>query len=293
MIQKLEEALGIQPDGSVVLLPNSPHWSSDEEDEEPDPEQGEEAIPKRKFEPFKDLYKRRFTWYFEHYMCTIEQASAKYKDGTEFTKMPFEGGGNSMDGKFKYAELGKRLIRIKEVIRDETNNWAVEGLAMKNRESTKSSHIQRQYEQLAEYMRRKQMHNVDVKTENDNPFVWNITYFGKPGTHLDGGIFKIKFSISPRFPEEQPRVRVETPIYHHRVSKDGILCYFPQETDALKDHIECIVQALEDESPPYDPRTIVHPEASKLLWGSESDKKKYFRQLRRSAQRTTEEMTET
>jgi len=62
------------------------------------------------------------------------------------------------------------------------------------------------------------------------------------------------------------------------------------EADQLRNHIESIVESLEEESPPYDPRTIVHPEATKLLWGSESDKKRYFRQLRRSAQRTTEEV---
>ena len=194
-----------------------------------------------------------------------------------------------MDGKFKYTELGKRLVRIKEVIREETNNWATEGLAMKNRESSKAATIHRQFEQLADYLRRKKLHNIDVELENGNPFVWIVTYLGKPSTHLDGGIFKVRMSISPRFPDEQPRVRLETGIYHHRVSKDGVLCYFPKESDMLRNHVECISEALEEESPPYDPRTIVHPEATKLLWGSDTDKKKYYRQVRRSAQRTTED----
>ena len=288
MIQKLEEALGIQPDGSVAPQPASPQWSSEDDDERTNHELFE-AQPKLKFEPFKDLFKRRFLWYYEHYMSTIEQYSAKNKDGTDFTKMPFEGGGNTMDGKFKYGDLGKRLVRIKQVLREETSNWAVEGRALKDREAAKASTVQQQFRHLAEYLKRRKLHNVDVEQENDNPFVWMMTYFGKPGTHLDGGIFKVRMSVSPQFPDEQPRVRVETPIYHHRVSKDGVLCYFPQESDQLRNHIECIIEALEEESPPYDPRTIVHPEATKLLWGSESDKKRYFRQLRRSAQRTTED----
>jgi ubiquitin-conjugating enzyme E2 Z len=269
-------------------------WSSDDdEDEEEEQSPGlVETQPKLKFAPFNDLFKRRFMWYFEHYMSTIEQYSSKNKDGTDFTKMPFEGGGNSMDGKFKYADLGKRLVRIKEVIRDETDNWAVEGLAMKNRESSKAANIQLQFEQLADSLRPK-LHNVNTELEKNNPYVWILTYLGRPGTHLDGGVFKVRISISPRFPEEQPRVRVETAIYHHRVSKDGVLCYFPRESHMLRDHVQCIVEALEEESPPYDPRTIVHPEATKLLWGSEDDKKKYYRQLRRSAQRTTEDVMET
>ncbi|KIW64923.1 hypothetical protein PV04_07225 [Phialophora macrospora] len=296
VIQKLEEALGIQPDGSVAVPVASLRWSSDDDEEEEEEEQSPglvETQPKLKFAPFNDLFKRRFMWYFEHYMSTIEQYSSKHKDGTDFTKMPFEGGGNSMDGKFKYADLGKRLVRIKEVIRDETDNWAVEGLAMKNRESSKAANIQLQFEQLADAMRPKNLHNVNVELEKNNPYVWILTYLGRPGTHLDGGVFKVRISISPRFPEEQPRVRVETAIYHHRVSKDGVLCYFPRESHTLRDHVQCIVEALEEESPPYDPRTIVHPEATKLLWGSEDDKKKYYRQLRRSAQRTTEDVMET
>ena len=287
VIQKLEEALDIQPDGSIAPSAASPQWSSEDEDDKPNTIV--ETQPKIKFEPFKDLFKRRFLWYYEHYMSTIEQYSSKNKDGTDFTKMPFEGGGNTMDGKFKYIELSRRLVRIKEVIREETNNWAVEGLAMKNRESAKAATLQQQFRHLEEYLKRKKLFNANVELENDNPFVWIVTYLGKPGTHLDGGLFKVKVSISPQFPDEQPRVRVETPIYHHRVSKDGVLCYFPQESHLMRNHIESIMEALEEESPPYDPRTIVHPEATKLLWGSESDKKRYYRQLRRSAQRTTED----
>ncbi|KIX01267.1 uncharacterized protein Z518_08992 [Rhinocladiella mackenziei CBS 650.93] len=288
VIQKLEEALHIQADGSIAPLAQSPKWESgDEEDKNTDDHL--ETEPKLKFEPFKDLFKRRFLWYFEHYMSTIVEHTPQHKDGSDFTKMPFEGGGNTMDGKFRYADLGKRLVRIKEVIREETDKWAVEGAELMRRESSKAAGIQRQFEQLGDYLKRKKYHNISVELENDNPYVWFMTYFGKPTTHLDGGVFKIRICISPRFPDEQPRIKVETPIYHHRVAKDGVLCYFPKRVDELRNHIECIAEALEEESPPYDPRTIVHPEATKLLWGSESDKKKYYRQLRRSAQRTTEE----
>ncbi|KAI1614404.1 ubiquitin-conjugating enzyme E2 Z [Exophiala viscosa] len=292
VIAKLEDALGIQADGSVATPEDSPKWSSDEEEEAGDEMNDEdvaEAQAKLKFEPFKDLYKRRFLWYFEHYMSTVLEHTPKHKDGSDFTKMPFEGGGNTMDGKFQYNALGKKLVRIKEVLRDETKSWAVEGLALKRRESSKAAGVQRQSEQLADYLKRKKHHNISVELENGNPYVWIMTYFGKPSTHLDGGIFKIKMNISPRFPDEQPRVKVETPIYHHRVSKDGVLCYFPSRPDELRNHVEAIAEALEEESPPYDPRTIVHPEATKLLWGSDDDKKKYYRQVRRSAQRTTEE----
>ena len=94
--------------------------------------------------------------------------------------------------------------------------------------------------------------------------------------------------MSPRFPDEQPRAKFETPMFHHRIAADGTPCYITTRTDDIKSHIEGIIQALEEEHPPYDPRTTVNPEASKLYWGSPEDKKKYNRQLRRAVQRSTE-----
>jgi ubiquitin-conjugating enzyme E2 Z len=293
VIQKLEEALNIEFQSKYAPKEDyKPRWDPDSEDEISDEEQAKREAQAAQdlamFEPFRDLYKRRFLWWYSHYTNTADANKTKHPDGTKFSKMPFESPGNTMDGQFCYSELSRRLVQIKEAIHRETTNWAREGLVLKQRESTKASNLQRQFEQLTELMRQKKIYNFSIELENQNPFVWGITYFGKPMTHLDGGIFKIQVSISPRFPDEQPRVKVMTPIYHHRVSADGVLCYFPTKPDEMKDHIDSIVLALEEESPPYDPRTIVHPEATKLLWGSDADKKKYFRQLRRSAQDSAE-----
>ncbi|KAK6380392.1 hypothetical protein LTS17_005582 [Exophiala oligosperma] len=298
VLAKLEDALNIQPDGSVP-----DRSDANTEDKSTDAEANEEAFeeltdddePERvtlppRFEPYKDLYKRRFMWYLDHYTKTIATYSSQHKDGSDFCKMPFEGGGNTMDGKFNYSALGKRLVRIQEVLADETKQWAIDGMALKRRESHKAATIQRQFEQVPDYLKRMDCHNVSIELENDNPYVWILTYFGKPGTNLDGGIFKIQMAISPRFPEEQPRVTFETSIFHHRVSKKGTVCYFPKVMEELRNHVYAIVESLEEDCPPYDPRTIVNPEAAALLFGSADEKKSYFRQLRRSAQRTTEEV---
>jgi ubiquitin-conjugating enzyme E2 Z len=54
-------------------------------------------------------------------------------------------------------------------------------------------------------------------------------------------------------------------------------------------HIEAIISTLEEEEPAYDPREIVHPEATKLYWGSSTaDKKQFNRKLRRSVQDSME-----
>lgn len=107
-------------------------------------------------------------------------------------------------------------------------------------------------------------------------------------TNLDGGLFRIKMSFSPRFPEEHPRVKFETPLFHHRLAVDGTPCYTPTRADDVRSHIEAIIDALEEEHPPYDPRTMVNPDATKLYWGSAEDKKMYNRKLRRSVQRSME-----
>jgi Ubiquitin-protein ligase len=109
-------------------------------------------------------------------------------------------------------------------------------------------------------------------------------------TNLDGGLFKIRISFSPRFPEEQPRIRFETRLFHHRIASDGTPCYVPptNRREDVKAHIEAVIDSLEEENPPYDPRTIVRPEAFKLYWGSEEDRKMYNRRLRRSVQQSVE-----
>ncbi|KAL2009439.1 hypothetical protein VTN00DRAFT_5246 [Thermoascus crustaceus] len=283
VIQPLEESLGIQSDGTV--LPPTGEYGSDE-DEDSEPLFGDDKVP---FEPFNDLRKRRFLWYYESYMQAIDAAEPNVQPKQAFERMPFEGGGNSMDGHFDYPELKRRMIFIKETIANETKNWAIEGLAAKEQEAGIAVNLQRQHEQIVEDLKHKKNFTVDLVIVDGNPFVWELTYFGRPMTHLDGGIFKIRIALSPRFPDEQPRVFVETPLFHHRVSKDGVLCYFPQRSDEMKYHVEAIVEALEEESPPYDPRTTVNPEATKLFWGSPEDKKKYNRALRRSVERSTEE----
>lgn len=241
------------------------------------------------FQPFKDLCKRRFLWYYDSYLAAIKKAKEEVKDGQIFTRMPFEGSSNSMDGKFNYTELEKRLRNIKKVLDEETKKWAVEGLESQAKDATVAVNLQRQYEQVVEHFKRSDLpHNLEL--ENQNPFVWNLTYIGRPMTNMDGGLFCIKLHFSPRFPEEQPRVVFETKIFHHRIAADGTVCYFsaPNRREDAKTHVEAIIEALEEEHPAYDPRTLVNPEAFKLYWGSAQEKKTYRQRLRRTIQQSME-----
>jgi len=65
------------------------------------------------------------------------------------------------------------------------------------------------------------------------------------------------------------------------ITEEGVPYYFPRRVDDVRSHIEAIIANLEEEDPPYDPRTQLNTEASKLYWGSKEDKKEYNKRLRR------------
>lgn len=278
----MEEYLGISSNGQV-----QPPIPADCDDEDNDIDAlGDDSTVA--FEPFKDLCKRRFIWYYDSYLLAISKAKEEVTDGQAFARMPFEGQGNDMAGRFNYTELERRLKLIRKTLDAETARWAEEGMCATKKDTGVAANLQRQYEQVIEAYKKDTSVTLDIALVDKNPFVWAVTYFGRPMTNLDGGLFRIKIFFSPRFPEEQPRVKFETPLFHHRISSDGTPCYTPVRPEDTKSHIDGIIEALEEESPPYDPRTMVNPEAAKLYWGSAEDRKTYNRKLRRAVQRTME-----
>lgn len=280
VIQPLEISLGIQPDGTTAK-PSVDSTSDDDEDQ---------LLPEdeSQLDPFVDLRKLRFLWYFESYINSTDKEESNVPRNREFDKMPFEHGGNIMAGHFNFPELKRRLVTIKDSILSETQNWAAEGRDASEKERGIAVNLQRQHEQIVEDLKAKKNFAVDLSLRDSNPFVWQLMYYGRPMTQLEGGIFKIKICLSTRFPDEQPRVFVETPLFHHRVSKEGVLCYFPERTEEMKYHVDAIVSALEEESPRYDPRATVNPEASNMFWFSPDGRKMYNRALRRTVQRSAE-----
>lgn len=286
IIQRLESYLGLQANGSSAPPDSLDPSSFDYEDID------ESNVP---FEPFKDLCKRKFLWYYDSYMAAVAQGKSEVQDLQQFVKMPFESpNNNAMDGRFNYTELERRLKAIKAALDAETLRWAEEGRTSKAGESTVAVNLQHQFDQVSAYLKRGDMPH-SVVLENGNPFVWLVTYFGRPMTNLDGGLFRIKMSFSTRFPNEQPRVKFETKIFHHHIAADGTACYSPNpmKIEDVKSHIEAIFETLEEDEPAYDPRKIVNPEATKMFWGNKpDDKKQYNRRLRRSVQQSMEDFPE-
>lgn len=274
MLQPLEESLRIAAGSKTE--------TSEGDFAVEDNEEGRES-----YQSFDDLRKRRFLWYFDSYMHTIDVESGKVEKGQLFQEMPFENTGNQMRGRFDYPDLRNRLMTTKDQIMKETMRWSDEGLRAKTDDLSIASNLSLQYQQILEDFNERKYFSVDLSLVDGNPFVWDATYFGRPGTHLNGGVFNIKIHLSPRFPQEQPRVFFKTPIFHHRVSKDGMLCYHTDRSGEMKHHIETMVRTIEEEAPPYDPRTTVNLEATKLFWGTPDQRKKYYRTLRRSVEDST------
>ena len=265
-------------------------WSTpDTEDDvhEYDAEATFSALDNGVWDPFADLMKRRFLWYYDTYAKTIENAGKEQPDGQAFTMTEFEGGQNSMPGKYGYKGLAERLRAIAKALEDERKSWEKLGAQLVTQDSSLAVQLAFQFKQLQHKWTAGSRMELSLPGPK-NPFVWNLTLFGKPMTNLDGGIFNMTLSIPPNFPDIQPRVKVETPIFHHRVASSGILCYFPQKEDEIASHLEAIVVALEDENPNYDPRAVVNPGAFALYWGGAEKRKFYNRRLRRSAQESSE-----
>ena len=319
VIQKLEKIMGVAADGTVREELAQEWYSSSSESETNHArrkrQKREEAVRAANFEPFEDLLKQRFLWYYESYITTCETHLKLNPDGTKFVRMPFEMQNNTMDGQFQYTALLTRLNRLKSLIDAETNSWAAQGLLSLSKESSIACKLSHQFSQLTHHHKTNNIYHVSMslaETDNEssfssddvsphtstppsstptpNPFLWTLTYLGKPGTLLDGAILKLQIHLSPLFPDTQPRVRVLTPIFHHRVSAAGVLCYFPRKTktEDMGEHVRAVMEALEDEEPVFDPRTVVRGEASRLMWGSGEERKRYKRLLRRSAEESME-----
>jgi ubiquitin-conjugating enzyme E2 Z len=244
------------------------------------------------WDPFADLLKRRFLWYYDSYVLAIQKALPEQKDGTKFVLSRFEMPGNAMPGKYAYASLLTRLRGIRDALSNECTTWTALGAKQVEAESQLATQLAFQFRQLEHHYNNTSYSGSRLELslpDSKNLFAWRLTLFGQSSTNLDGGVFNISFTVPPNFPDAWPRVYVETPIFHHRVSAStGALCYFPAKPDEIGSHLRAIVASIEDLEPKFDPRAVIHPEATKLRWGSEADKKVYFRKLRRSAQDSME-----
>lgn len=114
-------------------------------------------------------------WYYDTYLASLTSEASKVTEGQVFVRMPFEmANGNSMEGKFGYAELERRLKRIRSALDEEATAWAAEGMDSLKREMGVAANLQRQFEQTKEFFSKSDAVTLDVELEEKNPFVWEV-----------------------------------------------------------------------------------------------------------------------
>lgn len=214
VLQRMEEYLHVSPSsGKVMRNSATPDSSLTEE------EQRAAALRHRINEPFEDLCKRHFLYYYHSYMRTIARERESGSEYSIFETMPFEFSVNAMNGKFMYHDLERRMKAVREAMDQETAGWALAGAIPDAASEGFAASLRLWSDQIAQHLIQKYEGTVMLELIDDNPFCWRITYIGRPMTNLDGALFRFRMSFSIRFPDEQPRVVFETPIYHLNITR--------------------------------------------------------------------------
>jgi ubiquitin-conjugating enzyme E2 Z len=232
-----------------------------------------------------ELCKRRFQWYFDFYHDTIDRESMEHTDQKQFELADFETtGSNGMTGMFNYAELRSRLNILKSKVDKEIEKWIADGSEAISKEKPLRDRMLTDFNNIDE-----SLPDVTLRMpDKGNPFVWEIDLIGAMDSLLEGSLIKVRIIISQHFPDEQPYVKVLTPLFHHCIAKDGTFAYMVEgDHGKLINHVASIIKAFVDTN--FDQRVCANVEASNLLWGLQEldmkpNRKEYQRKMRRSAQ---------
>ena len=66
--------------------------------------------------------------------------------------------------------------------------------------------------------------NCSATPSDNNILKWNALILGPKDTVYEGGIFKLEFNFSLKYPLEPPLVRFKTKIYHPNIDSSGGIC---------------------------------------------------------------------
>ena len=133
--------------------------------------------------------------------------------------------------------------------------------------------------ELAEFNEHKPFGAV-AETESDNLYKWKIVFQGPPATPYEGGIFNISVEYPPKYPHEEPNLRMATKIYHPNVDpKDGRSCAGIEWNPAMKTWK--IFEAIYNIIKTPNPESAVDTECASLMV---SNKQEYTRKAREFTQ---------
>ena len=206
--QRLEGLLQIQPDKVEPALKKVKVSPQDESPESPktpltngtngsstpasvheyDAEATYNALDQSQWDPFADLLKRRFLWYYDAYIRSIDTFGEAQPDGTAFKRMEFEYPPNSMEGHFGYKSLKTRMAAILARLDQEAQSWERLGAQQVMSATQLATQLAFQFKQLQSKWNDGSYSGsrMEISLPNSkNPFVWNMTLFGEPMTNLE------------------------------------------------------------------------------------------------------------
>ena len=65
---------------------------------------------------------------------------------------------------------------------------------------------------------------VSASPEEDNILKWNALIIGPPDTPFEDGTFKLILQFTEKYPNEPPKVKFQTNMFHPNIYADGQLC---------------------------------------------------------------------
>jgi len=281
--KRLEDALGIEIPRSFSskkprLNGNAPPTPSTSADDYPNAFDTSEALS------FNHLTKSIFLMYYHRYKAIIKRESKLVKDGTSFTLTRFECSSNGMSGLYNYKSLNERLDVIRRTLDAETLKWAKSGLEEVKAQTNVANRLRVNYLQTKSEMAKTHPH-VDIMLEAGNPFCWIIGIMGSPDTPYEGGAWQVSLRFSPAFPDEPPRAKFTTPIFHVNITPDGIP-WLIGINDNPGAYCKAIIDGLANTS--SDPTMVLNEEAAKLAFGGQAQKREYRRRVRACVDGTME-----
>ncbi|OLL22508.1 Ubiquitin-conjugating enzyme E2 2 [Neolecta irregularis DAH-3] len=217
-------------------------------------------------------------------MCSSERKA--HIDGKLFEKALFETADNGMTGSFNYSSLLRRLAHIRTAIDSETRDWARQGMIAAQTQSGPAENLRLQFEQVRQWTADSSC-MVALELEDDNPFVWIVNILGLPMTPFDEGHWLIKISLSPDFPNDQPRIRFLTPFFHPNVTGTLPACS-PDTSRRMQAHVNAIIAFFDLDNIITDPSCTLNTDAARLWCGTELQKKEYKRKTRQMVLKSVE-----
>jgi len=119
-------------------------------------------------------------------------------------------------------------------------------------------------------------------------FSWNATIFGPEGTPWEGGIFSLQLKFPDTYPDNPPKVRFTSNIFHPNVYGDGTLCL-----DIIQDKwnpiytVGSILTSIQSLLTDPNPSSPANPDAARLY---RDDIKAYHRKVRACVERSLEKL---